>query len=192
MHSSPRIPLSENRASRNRVSFERSYVGASCTSLQQNLFIRAHGWRRMRCCILVVIPSRYHYPASVRTDRFDRFYFSFLRTMIPLFENERGLVGYLLKIGFLFHSRIVDLRGTHEHSRSIKSPLANGTRVDREEEGGVFFSFLKNDIVSKIRIDFFFSPLSFLPSSLRVLLNVRVTFAPRCGGGDEHRVELER
>lgn len=119
------------------------------------------------------------------------FYFSFLRTMIPLFENERGLVGYLLKIGFLFYSRIVDLRGTHEHSRSIKSPLANGTRVDREEEGGVFFSFLKNDIVSKIRIDFF-SPLSFLPSSLRVLLNVRVTFAPRCGGGDEHRVQLER
>lgn len=94
------------------------------------------------------------------------------------------LVGYLLKIGsLLFPHR----RSSHEHPRSIKSPPANGTRVDMDQEGREeFLFFFKKRYRFKNTIDRFL--LSFFSSSLRIpfiLLKVRVTFAPRCGEGDE-------
>lgn len=102
------------------------------------------------------------------------------------------LVGYLLKIGsLLFPHR----RSSHEHPRSIKSPPANGTRVDMDQEGREeFLFFFKKRYRFKNTTDRFL--LSFFPSSLRIpfiLLKVRVTFAPRCGGrGETSRVQLER
>lgn len=107
-------------------------------------------------------------------------------------DRKRIVVGYLLKIGsLLFPHR----RSSHEHPRSIKSPPANGTRVDMDQEGREeFLFFFKKRYRFKNTTDRFL--LSFFPSSLRIpfiLLKVRVTFAPRCGGrGETSRVQLER
>lgn len=94
--------------------------------------------------------SRYYYPAYVPIASIV-FYFSsffFLSFYDPSFRKGIDrLVGNLLKIGSLLFSHRRSSWNAHEHPRSIKSPLANGTRGVRE----IFF--LKKDetnIVSKI------------------------------------------
>lgn len=169
-----------------------TFIRRSCTSLQQNLFIRMEK--------NALLHSR-RYPVSlllsVRTDRLDRFFppfFLFTHDDPSSRDRKRidRLVGYLLKIGsLLFPHR----RSSHEHPRSIKSPPANGTRVDMDQEGREeFLFFFKKRYRFKNTTDRFL--LSFFPSSLRIpfiLLKVRVTFAPRCGGrGETSRVQLER
>lgn len=91
--------------------------------------------------------------SSIRSYCFDRFLFFlffFLSFYDPSFRKGIDrLVGNLLKIGSLLFSHRRSSWNAHEHPRSIKSPLANGTRRIRER-GDFFLKKDETDIVSKI------------------------------------------